>query len=66
MMSFNILNLYANIQSQNDRMEYFDQYSHHIRPTTNRISSNIAADQLVLFSALHFVASALRTTSKVS
>lgn len=47
MLSFN---LYANIQLQNDSLEYFDQYSHHVRPTTDRISSNtVADDQLVLF-----------------
>lgn len=63
MLSFN---LYANIQLQNDSLEYFDQYSHHVRPTTDRISSNtVADDQLVLFLALHFVARALHTASKV-
>ena len=62
-MSFN---LYANIKLQNDSLEYFDQYSHHVRPTTDRISSNtVADDQLVLFLALHFVARALHTASKV-
>ena len=63
MLSFN---LYANIQLQNDSLEYFDHYSHHVRPTTDRISSNtVADDQLVLFLALHFVARALHTASKV-
>lgn len=63
MLSFN---LYANIKLQNDSLEYFDQYSHHVRPTTDRISSNtVADDQLVLFLALHFVARALHTASKV-
>ena len=63
MLSFN---LYANIKLQNDSLEYFDQYSHHARPTTDRISSNtVADDQLVLFLALHFVARALHTASKV-
>ena len=63
MLSFN---LYANIQLQNDSLEYFDQYSHHVRPTTDRIWSNtVADDQLVLFLALHFVARALHTASKV-
>ena len=63
MLSFN---LYANIQLQNGSLEYFDQYSHHVRPTTDRISSNtVADDQLVLFLALHFVARALHTASKV-
>lgn len=63
MLSFN---LYANIKLQNDSLEYFDQYSHHVRPTTDRISSNtVADDQVVLFLALHFVARALHTASKV-
>ena len=63
MLSFN---LYANIKLQNDSLEYFDQYSHHVRPTTDRISSNtVADDQLVLFLALHFVARALYTASNV-